>query len=330
MQDQQRTFVHRRQLMLGAAWVAASSAVPAMADTYPNRPVRIIVPSTPGSGTDILARLLGSYLQPKWGQPVVVYNREGAGGVIGTELASKATPDGYTLYMGFTGPISVSPLLVKNLAYDPTKAFTPVTLVDSSPNVMVVSPALGVSSVMELVELAKSKPGAISYGSAGVGTQGHLCAALFTDMSDTKMLHVPYKAESQAVTDLVSGQIGVLFHVAAAVMPLARAGKLKALAVTSLKRWDLLPDLPAISETVPSYQITVWHGVLAPSQTPPAVVGKLQQDMAAVMKDTEARARFIKAGVEPLGTTSEEFAQFLKDDAARSAGIVKHANMHID
>jgi tripartite-type tricarboxylate transporter receptor subunit TctC len=144
------------------------------------------------------------------------------------------------------------------------------------------------------------------------------------------MLHVPYKADSQALTDLASGQIGVLFHVTAAVMPLARAGKLKALGVTSLKRWDLLPNLPAISETVPGYQITVWHGVLAPAQTPPAIVAKLQRDMAAVMKDKEARVRFIKAGVEPLGTTSEEFAQFLKDDAERSARIVKHAGMHID
>jgi tripartite-type tricarboxylate transporter receptor subunit TctC len=330
MQDNQRTLVHRRQLMLGAACVAASSVVPARADTYPSRPVHFIVPSTPGSGTDILARLLGNYLEPKWGQPVVVDNREGAGGVIGTELASKSVPDGYTIYMGFNGPISVSPLLVKNLAYDPAKAFTPVTLVDSSPNVMGVSPALGVSSVKELIALAKSKPGSIRYGSAGYGTQGHMCAALFTSMAGVEMLHVPYKAESQALTDLASGQIGILFHVAAAVMPLARSGKIRALGVTSLKRWDLLPDLPAISETVPNYQITVWHGVLAPAKTPPDIVMKLQQDMAAVMRNEEARSRFVTAGVEPLGTTSQEFAQFLKDDAERSADIVKHAGMHID
>jgi tripartite-type tricarboxylate transporter receptor subunit TctC len=330
MQDHQRTFVHRRRFMLGGVCVAATSAAPAMASTYPNRPVHLIVPSTPGSGTDILARLLGSYLEAKWNQPVVVYNREGAGGVIGTEFASKAAPDGYTLYIGFTGPISVSPLLVKNLAYDPAKAFTPITLIDSSPNVMAVSPTLGVSSVQELIELAKSKPGSISYGSAGFGTQGHMCAALFTYMSGTKMLHVPYKSESQALTDLSSGRIGVLFHVAAAVMPLARAGKLRAFGVTSLKRWDLLPDLPAISETVPGYQITVWHGVLAPSGTPATIIRKLQQDMADVMRDKEARARFIKVGVEPLGTTSEEFAQFLKEDAERSASIVQHAGIHVD
>ncbi len=321
----------RRQLIIGSACLVAGSTLPAVADTYPTRPVHIIVPSTPGSGTDILSRLLANNLGPMWGQPVVVDNREGAGGVIGTELAAKSDPDGYTLYMGFTGPISVSPILVKSLAYDPVRDFAPVTLVDSSPNVMAVSPSLPAKTVKEVIELAKSKPGSLTYGSGGYGTQGHMCAALFEFMSGTKMLHVPYKSEGQALTDLMTGHISILFHVAAAVMPLASADKLRAIGVTSLKRWELLPDLPSIAEDgIPGYQITVWHGVLAPAKTPQSILGKVQQDMATVMRNDDVRKQFIKLWAEPLGTTSEEFAKFLKEDAQRSASIVEHAGIHIN
>jgi tripartite-type tricarboxylate transporter receptor subunit TctC len=233
--------------------------------------------------------------------------------------------------MGFTGPISVSPFLVKNLAYNPVKDFTPVTLVDSSPNVMAISPSLPATTVKEVVELAKSKPGALTYGSAGYGTQGHMCAALFEFMSGTKMLHVPYKSESQALTDLMSGHISILFHVAAAVMPLAEAGKVRALGVTSLKRWDLLPGLPSIAEDgIPGYQITVWHGVFAPAKTPQSILKKVQQDMIGVMKNENVRKQFIKIWAEPLGSTSEEFTRFLKDDAERSASIIKHAGIHLN
>lgn len=331
MTAHRRELASRRKFILGSACLVAGSALPAMAETYPARPVHIIVPSAPGSGTDILSRLLANNLSPMWGQSVIVDNREGAGGIIGTELAAKSDPDGYTLYMGFNGPISVSPLLMKNLAYNPAKDFTPVTLVDSSPNVMAVSPSLPVKTVKDVIELAKSKPGSLTYGSAGYGTQGHLCAALFEFMSGTKMLHVPYKSEGQALTDLMTGHINILFHVAAAIMPLAQSGKLRALGVTSLKRWDLLPDLPSIVEGgVPGYQITVWHGVLAPAKTPQPVLRKVQQDMASIMKDKDVRQQFIKLWVEPLATTSEEFATFLKDDARRSAGIIEHAGIHMN
>ncbi len=321
----------RRQFILGSACLVAGSTLPAAADTYPTRPVHIIVPSAPGSGTDILSRLLANNLGPMWGQPVVVDNREGAGGVIGTELAAKSDPDGYTLYMGFTGPISISPILVKSLAYDPVRDFAPVTLVDSSPNVMAISPSLPAKTVKDVIELAKSKPGSLTYGSAGYGTQGHMCAALFEFMSGTKMLHVPYKSEGQALTDLMTGHISILFHVAAAVMPLAEAGKVGAIGVTSLKRWDLLPDLPSIAEDgIPGYHITVWHGVLAPAKTPQPILEKVQRDMATVMKNDDVRKQFIKLWAEPLGTTSEEFAKFLKEDAQRSASIIEHADIHIN
>lgn len=331
MQIHERGSATRRRFVLGSACLAAGSTLPAWADTYPSRPVHIIVPSAPGSGTDILSRLLANNLSPLWRQSVVVDNREGAGGVIGTELAAKSDPDGYTLYMGFNGPISVSPILVKNLAYDPPKDFAPVTLVDSSPNVMAVSPSLPVKTVKDVIELAKSKPGVLTYGSAGYGTQGHMCAALFEFMSGAKMLHVPYKNEGQALTDLMTGHINILFHVAAAIMPLAQTGKLRALGVTSLKRWDLLPDLPSIAEEgIPGYQITVWHGILAPAKTPVPILKKVRQDMASVMKSEDVRKQFIKLWVEPLATTSEEFARFLRADAKRSASIIEHAGIHIN
>jgi tripartite-type tricarboxylate transporter receptor subunit TctC len=331
MEARKRESVSRRRFILGSACLVAGSTLPAMADEYPTRPVHIIVPSAPGSGTDILSRLLGKYLSPMWGQAVVVDDREGAGGIIGTELAAKSDPDGYTLYMGFNGPISVSPFLVKNLAYDPAKDFAPVTLVDSSPNVMAVSRSLPIKTVKDVIELARSKPGYLTFGSAGYGTQGHMCAALFEFMSGTKMLHVPYKSEGQALTDLITGHIDILFHVAAAIMPLAQSGKLRALAVTSLKRWDLLPDLPSIAEDgIPGYQITVWHGVLAPAKTPRLILRKVQRDMASIMNSKDLRKQFIKLWVEPLATTPEEFAKFLREDSERSASIIKHAGIHIN
>lgn len=322
--------VDRRELVIGSACLVAGSSLPAVAATYPARPVHIIVPSTPGSGTDILARLLAGNLSPMWGQPVIVDNREGAGGVIGTELAAKSDPDGYTLYMGFNGPISISPILVKDLAYNPAKDFAPVTMVDSSPNVMAISPSLPAKTLKDVIELAKSEPGSLIYGSAGYGTQGHMCAALFEFMSGTKMLHVPYKSEGQALTDLMTGHISILFHVAAAIIPLAKANKVRAVGVTSLKRWDLLPDLPAVAEEIPDYQFTVWHGVLAPANTPTPILEKLQTDMAGIMKNGAMREKFVKLWTEPLGTSAQIFANFLKDDAERSANIIERAGIHLN
>lgn len=331
MEVHQRWTASRRKIVFGSAAVVAGTALPAAADTYPSRPVHIIVPSAPGSGTDILSRLLADNLGPLWRQPVIVDDREGAGGIVGTELAAKSVPDGYTLYMGFTGPISVSPILAKNLAYDPAKDLVPVTLVDSSPNIMAVGPSLPARTVKEVIGLAKAKPGSLTYGSAGYGTQGHMCAALFALMSGTKMLHVPYKSEGQALIDLLSGHINILFHVAAAIMPLAQRGRLRALGVTSLKRWDLLPDLPSIAQAgIPGYQIAVWHGVLAPARTPQLMLNKVQRDMATVMRDEHVRRQFIKLWTEPLGTTSDEFGKFLKEDSRRSASIIERSGIRIN
>jgi tripartite-type tricarboxylate transporter receptor subunit TctC len=268
-------------------------------------------------------------LSERWGQSVVIDDRDGAGGVIGTELAARAPADGYTLYMGFTGPLAVSPALTKKLPYDPVRDFAPVSLIDASPVVLVVNPSVPAKSVEELIALAKAKPDTLNFGSAGSGTIGHMSGELFKTMSGTRMVHVGYKSVSQAVTDVIGGQLQLLFHVAPAVVPHVKAGKLRALGVTSLKRWAILPELPTIAESgVPGYESTVWHGILVPARTPPQIVSKVHDDVANnILKAPEVRAAFAAQWIEPMGTRPEEFARFLKSDIERSAKIVKDAGI---
>jgi tripartite-type tricarboxylate transporter receptor subunit TctC len=310
--------------------VATALATAALAaEPYPSRPVRFIVPSAAGSGTDIIARIIGQKLSERWHQPVVIDDRDGAGGMIGTELAARAPGDGYTLYMGFTGPLAVSPALFSKLPYDPVKDFAPVSLIDASPVVLVVNPSVPATTVKELIALAKAKPGTLNFGSAGSGTMGHMSGELFKSMSGTNMLHVPYKNVSQAMSDVVAGQLQLMFHVAPAVMPQVKAGKLRALGVTSLKRWAILPDVPTIAEAgVPGYESTVWHGVLVPAGVSTALVTRLHREIAdEILKTREVREAFAAQWLEPLGTTPQEFAAFLKNDIARNAKIVKAAGI---
>ena len=313
--------------LLGAS---ASGAEPAL--SYPTKPMRFIVPSAPGSGTDILARILGQKLGERWGQSVIIDNRVGAGGVIGTEMAAKSAPDGYTLYMGFTGPLAVSPALFTKLPYDPLRDFAPVSLIDSSPVILVVHPSVPAASVKELIALAKARPDYLNFASAGSGTVGHMSGELFKSMSRTSMVHIPYKSVSQAVSDLLGGQFQLMFHVAPAVMPHVRAGKLRALGVTSLTRWSILPELPAIAEAgLPGYESTVWHGVLVPAGTSKQLVDKLHQEITGnIMKTGEVRELFAAQWIEPLGSTPDEFARFLKADVERSRKIVKDAGIRAE
>jgi tripartite-type tricarboxylate transporter receptor subunit TctC len=275
---------------------------------------------------------LGQKLGERWGQSVIVDNRDGAGGVIGTELAARSAPDGYTLYMGFTGPLAVSPALYKKLPYDPLKDFAPVSLIDSSPVILAVHPTLAVTSVKELIAFAKSRPGFLNFGSAGSGTIGHMSGELFKTMSRTSMVHVPYKSVSQAVSDLLGGQLQLMFHIAPAIMPHVKVGKLRALGVTSLNRWLILPDLPTIAEAgLPGYESTVWHGVLVPAGTPIQLVTRLHQELANnIMKSGEVRETFAAQWIEPLGTTPDDFAKFLKADIERSLKIVKDAGIRAE
>lgn len=319
---------NRRTFMVGAALLATGAVARGATAPYPDRMIRFIVPSAPGSGTDILTRILSKKLTDRWHQTIVVDNREGAGGVIGTEIAAKSAPDGYTLCMGFTGPLAASPALLKDIPYNPLKDLETVTLIDSSPAVLVVSPSVPATSVEELIALAKAKPGFITFGSAGYGTIGHVSGELFKQKSETNMLHVPYKSVSQAVTDVVGGQIKMLFHVAPAVMPLVKAGKLRALGVTSLKRWAILPELPAIAEAgLPGYQTSVWHGVVVSAGTPPALIETIYQNISNVMKSDDVRKQFAAQWTEPLGTTPAEFAKFLKSEVETYANIAKSAGL---
>ena len=316
-------------LMLVTALFAANASGADAYQAYPTKSIRFIVPSAAGSGTDILARTLGQKLGERWGQSVIVDNRDGAGGVIGTELAARSAPDGYTLYMGFTGPLAVSPALYKKLPYDPLKDFAPVSLIDSSPVILVIHPSVAATSVKELIALAKARPGSLNFGSAGSGTIGHMSGEMFKTMSRTSMTHVPYKSVSQAVSDLLGGQLQFMFHVAPAVMPHVKAGKLRALGVTSHDRWAILPDLPSIDEAgLPGYESTVWHGVLVPARTPVQLVNRLHQEIVNnIMKRGDVRETFAAQWIEPLGSTPDDFAKFLKADIERSRKIVKDAGI---
>jgi tripartite-type tricarboxylate transporter receptor subunit TctC len=321
--------VHRRKFLLSATMLAASTTLPGRAQAaYPSKSVRFIVPSAAGSGTDILARILGGKLSERWGQPVIVENRDGVAGVLGTDYVARSAPDGYTLCMGFTGPLAASPALLKNVPYNPVKDFAAVTLVDSSPAVLVVHPSVPANSVKELIALAKAEPGVLNFGSAGYGTIGHMSGELFRVMSGTNIVHVPYKSVAQAVTDVIGGQIKVLFHVAPAVMPFVKNGQLRGLGVTSLTPWSMVPELPAIAEAgLPGYQSTVWHGVVVPTGTPSSIVNKLYQDIASIMQTEDVRQKFAAQWIEPLGTSPEKFAQFLKEEVENNAKLVKEAGL---
>jgi len=321
---------HRRKFLLGAAMLAAYRILPAAAQSFPTRSVRFIVPSAAGSGTDILTRIICSKLSDKWGQTIVVDDHDGVGGVLGVDIAARADPDGYTLCMGFTGPLAASPALLTKVPYDPLKDLAPVTLIDSSPAVLVINPALPVESIKELIAFSKKRSEPLTFGSAGYGTIGHISGELFKLHSGANIVHVPYKNVSQAVTDVVAGHLSMIFHVAPAVMPLVKASKLRALGVTSLKPWSILPQLPAIAEQgLPGYEATVWHGVVVRAGTPPQLINKLYKDITDVMKTDEVRQKFALQWAEPLGTTPDEFGKFLKSEVESYAALGKTAGFKI-
>ena len=291
-----------------------SSAVHA----FPDKPVRVVVPFPPGGGADTLARLMAPKLTELWKQQIVVENKPGASGHIGADLVAKSPADGYTLLMS-----STASLTQKNV-----HEFAPVTLVSASPYVVTASPKTSFSSIRELIETAKAQPGKLTFGSSGTGAASHLSAELFKSMAKVDLLHVPYKGTGQAVTDLLAGQIDLLFAPAQAVMQHVRAGKLKALATTGPKRAETLPDLPTVAEAgVPGYEAVGWFGLLAPAATPKPVVDKLSADANQVLLDKEVRARMQAAGADPAGDTPAEFARFIHDDQAKWAKLMQEAGI---
>jgi tripartite-type tricarboxylate transporter receptor subunit TctC len=307
----------------------AGPAPCANAQSYPSKPVRLLVGFPPGGGTDILARLLAKKLSDTWGQPVLVDNRAGASATIASDMVAKAPADGYTISMGQLTPNAIAPALIAKMPYDAKRDLVPVVLVGSSPNVLVTQPGLGVASVPELVALAKSRPGKLTYASSGPGSLQHIAAELFRATAGVEMVHVPYKGSSQALVDLMSGQVDLNFDSIPPVIQHVKAGKLRPVAVTAAKRASALPDLPAIAESpgFRDYDLTTWWGLFTAAGTPEAVVARINRDTNAALRDPELRARFAELSVEPGGGSPQEFAAYVAREMVKYEQLVKTLNI---
>ncbi|HEX2828698.1 MAG TPA: tripartite tricarboxylate transporter substrate binding protein [Burkholderiales bacterium] len=292
--------------------------------TYPSRPIRWIVPFTPGGSADVFARPLAQKMSESMGQQVVVENRPGSGGVIGTEVAAKAPPDGYTLMMGLTANIAINPALYRKLAYDPLRDFAPVTLVAQQPYALVVPQSLPAANPKELIALARAKPRELAYVSMGSGSMGHLSGELFASMAGVKLLHVPYKTGGQAMTDLVTGQVQLQFLGVASALPHIKAGKLRAIAVSGLRRSPALPDVPTVSESaVKGFDVTGWYGAFVPAGTPPEAVARLHSEIVRALSLPDIRERLLREGAELGGNSPREFDAFVRSEMAKWAKVVK-------
>jgi tripartite-type tricarboxylate transporter receptor subunit TctC len=301
------------------------------AEQYPRRPVRLIAPFPAGGGVDIVARQIAQKLSESWGQQVVVDNRTGATGIIGTDLAAKATADGYTLIMGNVATHAVNVSLYKKLPYDPEKDFAPITLVARVPEILVVHPSLAATSVKELVALARAKPGQLTVGSAGRGSPPHLAAELFQWLAKVQFVHVPYKGSSPALADLIGGQINLYFSNILSATPHVKSGRLRALGVTGAKRSAVMPEVPTIAEAgVPRYEEYNWYGLLAPKGTPAAVLAKVHRDVVGVLRAPEVEERLIKDGAEVIGNTPQEFARFIRSEIDKYASVIKERGLRAD
>ena len=302
----------------------------ASAQSYPTRPIRCIVAAPAGGPADIVARLIGSKLHEAWGQPVVIDNRAGATGIVGTEMAARAAPDGYTIAVIGSG-LATNRVLYQHLQYDPVRDFAPITQAISVPNILLVHPSVPVTSVRELIQLAKTKPGELRFASAGVGATGHLAAELLNRMAGVHMTHVPYKGGAPALVDLLGGQVQVLFSLAIAAMPHVRASKLRALAVTSGKRSAVAPEIPTIAESgFPGYEVTGWFGVLAPAATPRAMVDKLNVTIVAILKSRDVQERLVGQGADPAPGTPEQFAAHIKSETLKWSRFIKEAGIRAE
>ena len=297
------------------------------AQTYPSGPIRIVVPYPPGGGTDILGRQIAHRLNESWSVPVLIDNRGGASGTIGTALAAKAPADGQTLLI-VPSAFAVNPSIHKNLPYDSVRDLAPVSQLAASPLILCVHPSFPARSVKELVAFLKARPGQIDFGTSGNGSPPHFATELFMLLTGTRMAHIPYKGAGPAAVDLVAGQIPIYFMNALSAVPLVRSGRLRALGATSPKRFDALPQLPTIAEAgVPGYEMTNWYGLLAPGATPRAVVEKVQREVARILNLPELRERLNKEGAVVVASTPDEFARFLKAEMEKAAKVVKASGM---
>jgi len=313
-----------------AALALALAASTAAAQGYPGKTVKMLVPFPPAGATDAVARFVGQKLAERWGQSVVIENRPGAGGSIGSDLAAKSAPDGYTLLMATTSTHSIGPSLSK-LPYDPIKDFAPIIHVADVPNVLLVSPTLPVKTVKELVAYAKARPGQLNYGSSGPGTIVHLNAELFKLISGTDIQHVPYKGTALAIPDLANGQISMLFDSLASAMPHIRSNRGRPIAVNARGRSPLLPEIPTLAEAgMPEFNTNTWFGMFAPAGTPKDIVAKVHDDVAAALQSADLKERFASVGAEPVGGTSEQFTARILSDTNRWAQVIKAARVKIE
>ena len=325
----------RRRAALVIASITAGAlgltALDVTGQSYPNRPLRIIVPFTPGGSSDVLARAIGQELSKALGQPVIIENVPGAGGALGGERAAKSSPDGYTLFMAHLGTLAVNPWLYPKLGYDPLKSFTPVAWVARVPNVLVVNPSVPAVSLAELVALAKSKPGQIAYGSGGNGSAAHITMEFLKVQTGMSILHVPYKGTAPSVTDLLAAQVQLLFTGAPALLQHIKAGKMRALAVSSPKRLAVLPDVPTIAESGVSgtsgFEADQWYGLVAPAGTPPEIATLLNRQVNKALESQEVRTRFAAEGAEPTPSTPQAFGQLIASELGRWEKVVKTARI---
>jgi len=314
---------------LGFACLGGTAVPNAGAQQYPNKPIRVIALSSPASGPDIVGRLIGSKFTEAWGQQVIVDTRPGASGIIGAEIASKAAPDGYTLMIATSQAVIVS-VMYKKLPYQLLKDFSPISMVATTPFILVVHPSVPAASINELVAYAKSKPGELRYGSGGAGSPPHLSAEIFKSMTGINILHVPYKGVTPAMMDTVAGQVQMLISVIPAVLPTIKAGKVRALGVTSAKRSPFVPDIPAIAETVPGYEFIGWYSFVAPAGTPARILNKLNAEIGSILKTPEFRERLAALGAEPISSTPQELAAFMQVQTEKMRKAVQESGAHVD
>jgi tripartite-type tricarboxylate transporter receptor subunit TctC len=310
---------------------ACGIAVPSTAQDYPVKPLRLLVPFPPGGGNDILARTVAQHLTQINGQQIIVDNRGGAGGLIGAELAARAVPDGYTIFLASIGNLAFTPALHAKLPYDPIKDFAPVTRLATSAFLLVVTPSVPAKSVKELIALAKAKPGSLNYASAGQGSSLHLTAEIFKLATATDLVHVAYKGSAPALTDLIAGQVQLMFGTMPATLPMAKSGKLRALGVSGAKRAAAAPEVPTIAEAgVAGFDVLNWYGITLPSGTPPAIVRKLNQNLLAALATPAMNEALFTQGLEAAGGTPAAFGDFIKSEMVKYAKVVKAANIRAE
>ena len=316
------------QVGLAALIAFAGSAI---AQNWPAKPVRLIVPYPPGGSADILARAIGQKLAEGMGQQVIIDNRPGAGTAIGAEATAKAAPDGYTIMLGTVSSHAINPALTPGLKYDPVKDFAPVSLVASIPFALIVHPSLPAHSVKELVALAKTKPGALNFSSAGTGTSNHLAGELFKSMTGTFMVHIPYKGSAPALNDLIAGQVQLMFDLVLTTAPHVKSGAVRAIAVTGSERSSALPGVPTVAESgVPGYEVSAWFGFFAPAGTPAAIVNALNAETVKAMRLPDLRERLANQGADAVTDTPDQFAAYVKEELGKWTRVVKASGMKAD